>query len=404
MILEHIILSIKNLKTRGLRSYLTMLGIFIGVATVVALISMGNALQQAITGQFATLDVDKLIIQNTGTGFGPPGSTVVKRLNKHDLELISSVSGVKEAIPRLLRTVKVEYNKIAQFKYVASMPSDKGQLGILYDALNINTETGRLLTEIDKEKIILGNDFLDKIEFEKEITIGTKIKIQDKEFEVIGILKKASTFQINSVILMLESDLKEILNIDDEIDLIVVQVNNQNKVQETAKNIESKLRKDRKLKQGEEDFSVQTPTQAIETVDTILNVINIIISGIAAISLLVGGIGIANTMFTSVLERTKEIGVMKAIGAKNTDILSIFIMESAILGIIGGIIGVIMGLSLAFLVSNMASTALGINFQIQISLPLILLAISFSLLIGILSGIIPAIQASKLKPVEALRR
>ena len=404
MISEHIVFSIKNLKTRGLRSCLTMLGIFIGIAAVVALISMGNALQQAITGQFATLDVDKLIIQNIGTGFGPPGSTVVKKLNKHDLELISSVSGVKEAIPRLLRTVKVEYNKIAQFKYAASTPSDKEQLKILYDSLNINAEKGRLLTETDKGKIILGNDFLDKSEFEKEIAIGTKIKIQNKEFEVIGILKKASTFQINSVILMLESDLKEILNIEDEIDLIIVQGDNQNKIKEISEDIEIKLRKDRKLKQGEEDFSVQTPTQTIETVNTILNVINIIISGIAAISLLVGGIGIANTMFTSVVERTREIGIMKAIGARNSDILKMFIIESAILGIIGGIIGVIIGLSLAFLVSNIASTALAISFQIEISLPLILLAISFSLIIGIISGIIPAIQASKLKPVEALRR
>ncbi len=404
MILEHIVISIKNLKTRGLRSYLTMLGIFIGIAAVVALISMGDALQQTITGQFATLDVDKLIIQNTGTGFGPPGSTAVKKLNKHDLELINSISDVKEVIPRLIRTVKVDYNKITQFKYIASMPSSKEQLKILYDSLNIKLESGRLLSETDRGKIILGNDFLDKSEFEKEIRIGSILKIQGKEFEVIGILKRAGTFQINSVILMLESDLKEILNIDDEIDLIVVQVDNQNKVQETAKSIESKLRKDRKLKQGEEDFSVQTPTQAIETVNTILNVINIIISGIAAISLLVGGIGIANTMFTSVLERTREIGVMKAVGAKNTDILSIFIIESAILGIIGGIIGAIIGLSLAFLVSNIASSALGISFKTQISFPLILLSMLFSLLIGVLSGIIPAIQASKLKPVEALRK
>ena len=403
MILDYIRIAIKNLRNRGLRSYLTMLGIFIGIAAVVSLISLGSGLQQAITGQFATLDADKLIIQNVGTGFGPPGSTAIKKINKHDLVLIRSVSGIEEAIPRLIRIVKTEFNKIAQFNYVASMPSNKRQLQIIYDSLNLNLESGRLLTENDKRRVILGNDFLSN-DFEKPIRIGSILKIQEKEFEVVGILKKASTFQINSVILMPESDLKEILNIKDEIDLIVVQIN-QNKIKDIAQKIEMRLRKDRNLKEGEEDFSVQTPLQAIETVNTILNVINLIISGIAAVSLLVGGIGIANTMFTSVLERTKEIGIMKSIGARNSDILSLFLIESTLLGLIGGIIGILIGLGLAILISNIASSVLGgINFQVQFSPPLIFFTISFSLLIGILSGIIPAIQASKLKPVEALRK
>ena len=403
MLSDYILLALKNLKHRGLRSWLTMLGIFIGIAAVVSLISLGNALDMAITGQFGTLSSDILTIQNTGTGFGPPGSTAIKKLTEHDLDLIKSTQGAKFVISRIIRIVEVEYNKISKFRYIGSMPSNQDEIKLINEELNVKPESGRLLTSADRGKVVLGNDFLDN-SFEKKIRVGVNIKIQGENFEVIGILKKASTFTINSVILMPEDDLKRLLKIGDEIDLIVVKVDNKDNIDQIAKDIERKLRKDRDEKLGEEDFSVQTPIQALQAVSTVLNIINLIITGIAAISLLVGGIGIANTMYTSVLERTKEIGVMKSIGARNRDILLIFLIESAFLGLVGGIVGALMGLALAFIAATGASSALGIDFKVTLSLPLLLSAISFSLLIGVVSGILPAFQASKLNPVEALRR
>ena len=149
---------------------------------------------------------------------------------------------------------------------------------------------------------------------------------------------------------------------------------------------------------------MQTPLQAIGTVNTILNIINLIVVGIAVISLLVGGIGIANTMYTSVLERTREIGTMKAVGAKNKDILLIFLIESGLLGLVGGIVGALIGLGLGFIVSGAANSYFGEEIiRVNLSLPLIFGAIIFSFLMGIFAGVVPALQASKLKPVEALR-
>ncbi|MCH7567804.1 MAG: ABC transporter permease [Nanoarchaeota archaeon] len=404
MLKDYFFLAIGNLRHRGLRSWLTMLGIFIGIAAVVSLISLGQGLQEAITGQFSTLDPDKLIIENAGTGFGPPGSTSVKKLTEHDLNLIKSISGVEFAIPRLIRSVKVDLDDEREFIFTTSIPDGKKQIEIIEDALNLEIGEGRFLELEDRGKIVVGIH-LKEDHFNGKLKAGKDIKIQGRNFEVIGILKKSSNFIVNNVILMPEDDLKEILEIEDEIDIIVVQVEDKDKTEEVAQDIERKLRKDRKQKLGEEDFSVQTPLQAIGTINNILNIINLVVIGIAALSLLVGGIGIANAMYTSTLERTKDIGIMKSVGAKNSDILFIFLIESSLLGLVGGIIGAILGLGLAFLVSSIVGSFLGgISLEVRLSFPLLVLAISFSLLIGITSGILPALQASKLNPVDALRQ
>ena len=440
MLLDYFLLALKNLRKRGLRSWLTMLGIFIGIAAVISLISLGQGLEQAIIGQFASIDPDKLVVENTQVGFGPPGSLAVRKLTDEDVNLIESVSGVDMVIPRLIRVVSAEYNKIRLFKSIASLPEDAEQVAIVYDALNAGAEQGRLLTEKDRGKIVLGHSYLETEDFGKKIRVGTTLKIQGKDFEVIGFLEKTSTFFVNDAILMPEKDLKEILDIGNEIDLIVVQIKkslssprlegrglfgtfgcsrtpcpegqgfnvrdikNQDKIEQVALDIERAIRKDRNQKLGEEDFSVQTPLQSLSAISTILNIINITITGIAAISLLIGGIGIANTMFASVLERRKEIGIMKSIGARNKDILSIFVIESAFLGLAGGLIGAAIGLGLAFLVSGIASSSLGISLMITISWSLIAGAIIFSLTLGLLFGLLPAFQASRLSPVEALRK
>ncbi|MEK6935375.1 MAG: ABC transporter permease, partial [Nanoarchaeota archaeon] len=347
----------------------------------------------------------KLTIQNAGTGFGPPGSTAVRKLTQYDIDLIKKVNGVDMVVSRLIRIVKVEYNKAVSFSYIGSMPNNQKEVDLIYSSFNAKVSDGRLLKADDRKKIVLGSDFAEENnDFGKQIRIGTNLKIQEQNFEVIGILEKSSSFQLNFVILMNEEDLKDLLNIGDETDLIVAQVKDINKIEQVAEDIKEKLRKDRKEKIGEEDFSVQTPIQAIESVNTILNIINVVVVGIAAISLFVGGIGIANTMYTSVLERTREIGTMKAVGARNSDILLIFIIESGFLGLAGGIIGAGIGLGLAYLVSSVSTSFFGSEIiKFQISWLLLIGAISFSFFVGIFSGIFPAIQASKLKPVDALR-
>jgi len=378
-----------------------MIGIIIGIAAVVSLISLGDGLRTAITGQFGSLSTDKLTVQNSGTGFGPPGSTSVRKLTSHDIDVIEKVQGVDVAIGRLIRIAKVEYKKDVGYFYITNLPEDEKEQEIVYEAGLFKMDIGKLLKN-EKGKVLIGSQVAKS--FEKDINAGDNIIIQGESFEVIGVLKTSSTFTINSAIIMLNDGMRNLLDIGDEIDLIIVQLQKNANAEEVAERIENKLRKDRDEKPGEEDFSVQTPLQAISSVNTILDIINLIVSGIAAISLVIGGIGIANTMYTSVLERKKEIGTMKAVGAKNSDILLIFVVESGLLGLLGGIIGALLGLGMAFLASSIANVVFGGNIiSVSVNYALLSGAVGFSFAIGILSGFFPARQASGMKPVEALR-
>ena len=404
MIKDYFVLAYKNLKHRGLRSWLTMLGIFVGIAAVVSLISLSNGLQEAVLGQFDVLSPDTLIVQSSGTSFGPPGSGAVRKLTEHDLDLIASVNGVDMAIPRLLRTVKIEFNKVIGFKYVTSIPGDPKMDNLMYKVLNIGLSEGRRLNSEDKGKILVGADLIKKEEFDKQIEIGSRIKIQNSSFEVVGIMEKTSSLIINNIGVITQKELEDALNISDELDIIMVKVVDKSRTEEVAGLIKKAMRRDRDQKEGEEDFVVQTPIQALSSINTILTILNIIVSGIAAVSLIIGGIGIANTMYTSVLERTREIGVMKAIGGKNSEILTVFVIEAGLLGLVGGIIGAIIGLAFAFGVAYAANVYLGQQLLVvAISYPLVFLSIGFSFIIGLVSGIMPALQASELKPVQALR-
>jgi len=270
MISDFFRISLNNLKRRRLRSWLTMLGIFIGIAAVVSLISLGQGLQTAITGQFSTLSTDKLTIQNSGTGFGPPGSTVVEKLNDHDVNVIEKARGVEIVIPRYVRVVKVEYNDGASFNYIADVPEDKEIMDIVYGAGDLVAKEGRLLKAGDGGKVMLGSNLAKKSTFDKKVNIGDNIIVQGKTYEVVGILKKASTFTINDALMLTTKDLKNLLDIDDEIDMIIAQVDEGEVPTEVAERIRKAMRRDRDLDEGEEDFSVQTPLQSISAVNDVL--------------------------------------------------------------------------------------------------------------------------------------
>ncbi|MDO8528962.1 MAG: ABC transporter permease [Nanoarchaeota archaeon] len=400
---DHFFLAFSNLRRRGLRSWLTMIGIFIGIAAVVGLISLGQGLQGAINEQFEQLGKDKIIIQSKT--IGPPGSATSEKLilTTKDLEAIKNVRGVESVVGMLMKTSFLKFKDESKITFAIGInPED---ISIFSEMQNFKVIDGRNLKKGDGFKAIVGyNNAVDEKIWKKAVEVGSTIEIEGVEFKVVGILGKTGDPYNDAGIYVPKETLREVLNVNDEESEIIAKTQSGFNPSDVADAIIRKLRQERDEKKDQETFNVQTSEQLLTTFTNIFGIVQAVLVGIAAISLVVGGIGIMNTMYTSVLERTKEIGTMKAVGAKNSDILQIFLFESGLLGLVGGTIGVALGIGLGKSVEFIAATALGTNLlRASISFPLIFGALTFSFLIGTLSGVLPAMQASKLKPVDALR-
>ena len=400
MIRDYLLLATGNFRKRRLRSWLTMIGIFIGIAAVVSLISLGQGLKNSIDEQFSVLGADKIIIQPKGSF--SPGSQASTELTKDDVDAVKRVRGVSETTSFIIKNVKVEFKQQTRFYQLFSIPTDEGRK--LYDEVNqFKIQEVRDLGKNDKFKAILGIAFIEDDLFNPNIKVGDKVKINDKEFKIVGHYERIGNSNDDKTIAITEDEMRGIFDVKKRVDFILARASKGEKPSDVAARVEKELRHFRNLEEGKEDFTIQTSEDLVKSIGNILTVVQLVLIGIAAISLLVGGIGITNTMYTAVLERTREIGIMKAIGARNSDVMRLFLLESGILGFAGGLIGVILGMGFSKLVE--ISVALTGNSFLKAAFPwyLIIGPLLFAFVIGAISGVMPAIRASKLRPVEALR-
>ncbi len=402
---DHLVLAFKNLRRRGIRSWLTLIGIFIGIAAVVSLMMLGSGLRTAALSQFGGSSTEIITIQAGGLNyFGAPGSAVVNPLQKADADEIEKISGVEFAVARNIETLKIEFNNKMNIGFAFDIPSgDKRKL--VYDVEEIKIEDGRVLGTNERGGVLVGNDLANEMKnnFEKTISVGSKITINEKSFRVIGILEKSGSFTRDGVLIMDSDDLNEVAGNGKNADIISVKVKDKDSIDKVKEDIENLMRKRRNVKVGEEDFEVSTPQATLATVNSILLGIQIFIILVASISIGVGSVGIVNTMTTAVLERKKEIGIMKAIGARNSDVFYQFFFEAGLLGLFGGVIGIIGGIGIGFLGIFLINNFLGSSVALQFNALFLVLVLLGSFLIGSVSGVIPAMRAAKQNPVEALR-
>ncbi len=397
---DFFLISLGSLKRRRLRSWLTMIGIFIGIVAVVTLISLGQGLEAVVIGQFSIAGTDLIQIQASGTGNGPPGAGVIKHLTTKNLEAIEKVPGIKYAIGRLVEPGMVEFNNKANLRYVASISKDAKE----NELANLEAEQGRLLKGDDIGRVMVGSEFSDPEAFGKPVAVGSRITVNNRQFQVVGILKKKGSFVTDTTVDMTYTDMKELFDTGDNLDIIGVKVQEGVDISDVKARIEKVLRKERDVKLGEEDFSVQTNENALKNLKSTLFAVQLFVYIIAFISIVVGGIGIMNTMYTSVLERTREIGIMKAIGAKNSTIFGLFFIESGLLGTVGGLVGITVGVLLAKGMEFVGRIALKSSLlRADIQIWVLVGALIFSFVVGTVSGILPAMQASKMNPVDALK-
>ncbi len=397
-----------------LRTWLTILGIVIGVAAVIAIISLSDTMQETVNVQLGNLGGDILTISpgfsrgssmfGMGRG-GPPGGPLggdqatkatdeETVLSRSDLQVLKGIPDIALIDTNIRGSVEVSY--LGNKGTVSATGVDQKVWS------QITTETikdGRMLDSADQNVVVIGGR-LSSSYFDEPVGINKMITIENRTFRVVGILDDESY----SIYIPIQMGYQVINDKENDIyDTLVVKIKNEDQLDEVITKIESKLMASRHVTQDDKDFAVTSSKKMQQTRTEMVNSMNTFLLAIAAVSLIVGSVGIANTMFTSVLEKTKEIGIMKAIGARNNDILFIFIFNAAFIGLVGGIIGIFLGAILSsFMPTLMGNTPLA-ESTITVSLNSIIIALFVSVAVGILAGIIPAYQASKLKPVDALR-
>lgn len=399
-----------GLKTKKSRTFLTMLGIIIGVASVVIIISVGNGAQSLILNQVESMGSNLIgIYPGASEQSGPPPSAlgiVNTTLKNSDLDAITEDDNVPNAVAVTYYDRGVATFQWRDQKYDGTFV---GTTASYTEVHKVQVANGRFFTK-DEEKdlsrvVVLGFDVANNL-FGDSDPIGQNIKIKKEEFKVIGVVGKRGTQlfenQDELAFIPISTCQKIMLGID-YISLARVEIDSEANTDQAIADIRALLRDRHKLGKNEpDDFTIRAQTQAVQIFSSITDSLTYFLAAIAAISLLVGGIGIMNIMLIAVVERTREIGLRKALGAKNKNILSQFLTEAVVVTLSGGIIGVIFGILVSALVALVARQ-LGYEWNLVISYTAILLSCAISILIGLVFGVYPARKAAKLNPIEALR-
>lgn len=401
---ENLNYALKNLYNRKVRSSLTILSIFVGIVTIFIFISFGWGLYFYINELSVELGVDKIFVQ--AAGIGAPGTDSNFVLGEEDLNVMKRTRGVLEAIGMTLGSAQIKSENKLVYNYMAGLPTKKkDELEFAMEFMTVDLMEGKQLEYGKNRDVVLGYSYsLPNKIFAKPLSLGQKIEINGYDFKIIGFFEEIGNPSDDANLYITIDAFNEITGTEEtNYGFLIARIDSVDNLDEIKERLKKKLRKSRGLEEGKEDFFIASFDEYIEAFGSAINIVVGFILLIAFISVLVSAINTANTMFTSILERTKEIGVLKAIGAKNSEILIIFLLESSILGFIAGVLGVFVG----WIISNIGGAvlaSLGWSFlQPYFPSSLFIGCILFATIVGTISGVIPAYNASKKNPVDSLR-
>jgi len=394
--------AITSLRKNVLRTALTMLGIIIGISAVILIVSIGQGAVKFITAELSAFGTNFFSIN--------PGSSAIaaiaggqKNLTLEDAEAIEknkSLTNVKTVIPFTTTSIKVSANGIDKSILVY------GSTEKMAEMMNPTMLSGEFLSEDDisvaSKVVVLGTDVSKDFFGESTNPVGERIRIDNKPFRIIGVARASSALlegSLNDTLFIpTTAVISQILGQDASLRQIGIKVKDPDLINQTIEDVKVVLRDRHDIGEGEEDdFTVQSFRDILTTVQTIISLLTLMVAAISGISLVVGGVGVMNIMLVTVTERTREIGLLKAIGAKQKDILTQFLMEAVVVTITGGAIGILLGIGGAFLIS------LFVPIPFVISLPSIAVAVGVSAFVGIVFGLYPARKASRMSPIDALR-
>jgi putative ABC transport system permease protein len=393
---DAVLLAYRSLRERKARSILTVLGIAVGIAAIVSLMSVGYGMEEAITGEL-TAFADIISVypgKIAGATYFELGS-----FTDRDVSDLQRIGGIKDITTMTYDAAEVEFRNKRAPTFV--LGGETKELESLYVEA-VGLKEGRWLRENDYKGCVIGdrvaNDFFDEV-----IHVNDKLLINDNKFIVLGVFEKGTMMYANDVdpnIFLTLRAAKDVLQTD-EIKYIMARVYDIDEAEEIAEEIKETINDNH----GLDDFAnAMTMGSMLEQIGGIFTIIRAVLVGIAAIALVVASIGIMNTMLMSVMERTHEVGIMKAIGAKNRNVLSLFLLESSMVSLIGGAAGCLLGWGVAKLMSFLGSMLMtGMELEAIVKPEVLLGGIAVALIVGVLSGFYPARKASKMSPVEAVR-
>ena len=397
---EGIRYSMRNIWSRKVRSFLTILSIFLGIATIFIFVSFGLGLYAYVNSFIEGGSADKILVQAKGS-MGVPGLDGAFALTDSDVRATKRAGGVYEASGVYMKIALAKANNEKRYVYLSGYDP---KITLIVELIDVDIYTGRGLRPGDMKEVVLGyNYMLDNKIFSKGLRINDEIVVQDMEMKVVGFYESTGNPQDDSNIYVSEDAVSELYpNDTDSYGWIIGRVDSDN-IDWVVENVERELRSSRDVERGEEDFSVQSFVDMIESYTGTMDIIIGFVILIALISIIVSAINTANTMITSVIERTREIGVIKSIGGKNSEVFGIFLFESAFLGFVAGTIGVFLGWSISYFAGRILD-GLGWGF-LEPVFPSYLFGslILFAVLTGAVSGVIPAWNASRTNIVRALR-
>jgi len=402
-VIEYFKLAFRNLKTRRLRNWLTILGIVVGVFLVVTLISLSGGIRDTIMKQLKSLGGDVIFVL-PGSMDSPMSLIGGEKLSKEDLNVIKKVKGVDIVLPMSYSSKIMRYKNEQKIVFLTGIPWNEG-IGILTSFQGWSLDQGEW-PKPGKRELIVGSIVAKEDFFGKEIKVGDEAIISGKKFKIVGILNSLGSKSDDTAV-YLDLAIYQQVTGDREggAQAAMVKIEEDADVDKVAEGIEEALDEVRKRRRGEDvsSFSVLTSDKMGNIVGGIMGIIQISVMVFAGIAILVGGLGIMNSMFTAVRERTREIGLLKAVGAKNSAVISIFLIEAGIIGLIGGMGGITLGLVIAKAIEWYGQVHPMFYLEAYMPIGLIVFSLFFSILVGCLSGYFPARRAAKLKPTEALR-
>jgi putative ABC transport system permease protein len=411
-IFESFFIAIRSLNANKLRSSLTMLGVIIGVGSVITLMSIGRGAEASITSSITDMGTNLIYL----TSKTPGVQGMMSMASPAYSFTLSDCQAIAERVPGVIAVAPTIEN------YVQVATASDSTLGVVEattpefeTALNYPTAAGQFISEKNvaaMDMVVVIGDKVQETLFGNESAVGKKVKVNDRQFSVIGVLEKKGGqmmgVSMDSVVIMPITTYQtrlfpgRMVRGEDAIQQLAVQITSTDVANVVSADITDLLMQRHRIKEaGKEDFLVMTQEQMLSAVKQVTGILTIVLGAIASISLIVGSIGIMNIMLVSVTERTREIGIRKAVGAKRRDILLQFLLEAAMLSLSGGIIGIIGGWGVSWLVSTF-SAAVGYSIQAVVSLDIVLLAILVSVCIGLISGVYPAMRAARLNPIDAL--